>query len=114
MLLTPDVGAEPTLEVGAVLVPDVEAVPDGLADPAADDVPAVVLGPVVEVVPDVEGLPVEDVDELSDEEVDELLDEEVVPVSALPGAATARAVPPIAARPNVTRAAVLAIRVLII
>ena len=45
----------------------------------------------------------------------DVVDDEVeldAPVSALPGAATARAVPPRAARPNVNRAVVLAIRVL--
>jgi hypothetical protein len=48
-LLTFDVGVEPTLEVGAAL--DVVLVPDA---PDAGDVPAVLLGPVVEAVPDMD------------------------------------------------------------
>ncbi|TPG37088.1 hypothetical protein [Mycolicibacterium hodleri] len=100
-LRTLDVGVEPTVDVGPPL---------GLA------VPDVVL-PVAEVVPDAEDAPDDgapDVDELPDgdesPDEDELPDE---PVSAWAGAATATTAPPRAAMPNETKAAVLAIRVLI-
>ena len=114
-LVVPD--AEVVAEV--VLVPDVlvpdadEVVPDVVLVPDAEVVPEVVLVPDAEVVPDVDGLL--DDDGLPDEDADEAPDDEVeldAPVSALPGAATARAVPPRAAMPKVNRAAVLAIRVL--
>ncbi|PXX12943.1 hypothetical protein [Mycolicibacterium moriokaense] len=122
VLPTPDVGVEPTLEVGPLLelvVPDVEfelkfgfrtiptrskrssngfrsrVGPELVVPDVVSVVPAVVLGPVVVLVRD-----------------DEVLSD--APGAALPGAATARAVPPIAASPNVNRAAVLAMRVLII
>jgi hypothetical protein len=139
VLLTPDVGVEPTLEVGPVLVasdvgveptlevgplPELFAVdvefeskkfgfwtfptrskrssnrfrsrvgPEVVVPDVVSVVPAVVLGPVGVLVPD-----------------DEVLSD--APGAALPGAATARAVPPIAASPKVNRAAVPAIRVLI-
>ncbi len=121
-VVVPDVEAlpgcrpSPTVDVGAAvpdcgLRPVVEVVLDGLV------VPDVVLVPDAEVVPDVVlvlDVDDEDVDELLEDEV-ELPDDELVAVSgaALPGVATARAVPPRAASPNVKMAAVLAIRVLI-
>ena len=73
MLLTLDVGVEPTFDVGPALGPlvlDVVFVPD-VADvvPDVDDVPG------DEVVPDADGLP-------DEEDVDELPDDEVLSVSA--------------------------------
>ncbi len=129
-LLTLDVGVEPTLEVGPALVlvvrtMSLSTVETGMASsatlrsgcPAAtfsagDWLSVLDAGPSVEVVvPDVVLVP--DVEVSPDEEADELDDEEVELVSALAGAAMATTVPPRAASPNVNRAAVLAMRVLI-
>ena len=102
MLLTLDVGVEPTLEVGpalelvvpdVVLVPDVVVVPDGLVVLDVTLVPVVVLVLEVALVPDVGALPDGD-DELDE---DDESDEEG---AALAGAPMVRAVPPMAASPN--------------
>ena len=101
-LRTPDVGAEPTLEVGALLrlvMPEVVLAPDGVFVADGRALADVVLAPELAVLPD------------EDDEA-ELPDDEVEPVSALAGEAAATTAPPRAARPNVTRAAVPAIRVL--
>jgi hypothetical protein len=122
-LLTLAVGADPTLEVGPLpeivvadvgtaLVPCVcDEVFCGVAEVAFDGAGVPVLGVAIEV-----PLAVADVDVVLDvdEAVDELAEaeEEVVPVSALAG--PARALPARAARPNAARAAVAAMRFLII
>ena len=101
VLLTPEVGVDPNLEVGLV-VSDWVPVPDGLLVPEVEVVPAAAVSGLLAVVPD--GVPVPDVDE------------EVVPVpESVEVSALATAAPrPRAAKPRKPAMAVEAVRFLML